>query len=336
VEPELKPKQMLTRDQRERSMRTTRKGDRVTEDFPLISIVTPSLNQGAYIEENIKSVLNQHYPNFEHIIIDGGSTDDTIDILMKYNHLIWVSEKDGGQSEAINKGFRRANGEIIGWLNSDDCYAPEVFFTVVKELNKTQGKYILFGDCIVIDEMKNRIGYCKGRLPNPNNLIRYWDRDYTIPQPSVFFFREVLLKCGYLDETFHYAMDYDFWLRISKCYQFHYVKRPLAMMRVHDRSKSNPGEEVFEREWFKVSKKYWGNVFSINYYKYLFMALDYRSNLTRIHAYSKMEELSFKEYQKRILYSIVSNPLNLFKRKSFCALVRTALGHHCVNRIKRV
>jgi glycosyltransferase involved in cell wall biosynthesis len=89
----------------------------VTEEFPFISVVTPSLNQGMYIEENIKSVLNQKYPNFEHIIIDGGSTDGTIDILKEYRHLIWISEKDRGQSEAINKGFRKAKGDIIGWLN---------------------------------------------------------------------------------------------------------------------------------------------------------------------------------------------------------------------------
>ena len=131
----------------------------MSRKLPLISIVTPSLNQGAYIEENIKSVLEQKYPHFEHIIIDGSSTDGTIDILMKYGHVKWVSEKDNGQSEAINKGFKMAKGEIIGWLNSDDCYEPNTLFTVIQELNSAEHKYVVFGDCYAIDEKGNRIGY---------------------------------------------------------------------------------------------------------------------------------------------------------------------------------
>jgi len=304
------------------------------ENFPLISIVTPSLNQGAYIEENIKSVLNQNYPNFEHIIIDGGSTDETMDILKKYKHLIWVSEKDGGQSEAINKGFKKARGEIIGWLNSDDCYEPGAFFTVVAELHKVHGKYIVSGDCSVIDDRGNRIGYCKGTFSDHKDLIKYWDRDYTIPQPSVFFYRDILNEFGYLDESLHYGMDYEFWLRISKHRQIHYIEKPLAKMRVHGRAKSSPGYEVFEGEWFRVSKKYWGSLLSVNYYRNLFMALCFRSHLMRVSAYSRMEELSLKEFRKRIMLSIVSNPLNLFNRKLLSALLRATLGHDDINRFK--
>ncbi len=304
-------------------------------ELPLISIITPSLNQGGYIEENIKSVINQKYPNFEHIIIDGGSTDGTIDILKKYKHLIWVSEKDGGQSEAINKGFKKARGVIIGWLNSDDCYEPGAFFTVVNELNKDQGNYIVSGDCSVIDNKGNSIGYCRGRFSDHNNLIEYWNRDYTIPQPSVFFYRDILHKIGYLNETLHYAMDYEFWLRISRHLQIHYIEKPLAKIRVHDRAKSSPGYEVFEREWFRVSKKYWGSLLSINYFRHLFMALCFRSDLMRISAYSRMEELSPKEFRKKIVLSIANNPLNLFKRKLFGPLMRIILGHEHTNRINR-
>lgn len=306
------------------------------EKAPLISIITPSLNQGAYIEDNIKSVLNQNYPNLEHIIIDGCSTDGTIDILKKYDHLVWVSEKDGGQSEAINKGFKKANGEIIGWLNSDDCYEPGAFFTVVKELNRARGRYIVSGDCSVIDDEGNTIGYCKGRSSGHRDLIKYWDRDYTVPQPSVFFHRDILDRFGYLDEKLHYAMDYDFWLRISKHCRIHYIERPLAMMRAHARAKSSPGCEVFEREWFQVSKKHWGNLFSISYYRYMFTALNYRSELMRISTYSRMKELSPREFRSRILFSIVSNPLNLFRRKLFSALLRSVFGHQCINGFKRL
>jgi len=305
-------------------------------ELPLISIITPSLNQRAYIKHNIKSVLDQNYPNFEHIIIDGSSTDGTIDILKKYKHLIWISEKDGGQSEAINKGFKKARGEIIGWLNSDDCYEPGAFFTVVAELNKVYGKYIVSGDCSVIDDRGNKVGYCKGRFSDHKDLIKYWDRDYTIPQPSVFFYRDILQECGYLDEKLHYGMDYEFWLRISKHRQIYYIEKPLAKIRVHDHAKSSPGYEVFECEWFRVSKEYWGGLFSINYYRLLFLALSFRSHLMRLSAYSRMEELSLKEFRRRILLSITSNPLNLFRRRFLSALLRSILGHHNTNSIKRL
>jgi len=307
----------------------------LNKEFPLISIITPSLNQGMYIEDNIISVLNQNYPHVEHIIIDGCSTDGTIGILKKYKHLIWVSEKDGGQSEAINKGFKKARGEIIGWLNSDDCYEPGAFFTVVAELHKVHGKYIVSGDCSVIDDRGNRVGYCKGRFSDHKDLIKYWNRDNTIPQPSVFFYRDILDEFGYLDEKLHYGIDYEFWLRISKHRQIHYIEKPLAKIRVHDRAKSSPGYEVFEREWFRVSKKYWGSLFSINYYRHLFMALRFRSTLMRISAYSRMEELSLREFRSRIFVSIVSNPLNLFKRRLFSAFLRSILGHQCINGIKK-
>lgn len=307
----------------------------MNKEFPLISIITPSLNQGMYIEENIKSVIDQKYPNFEHIIIDGGSTDGTIDILKKYNHLVWVSEKDGGQSEAINKGFKRARGEIIGWVNSDDCYEPGAFFAVVAELDRVHGKYIVSGDCSVIDGRGDRVGYCKGRFSDHEDLIKYWDRDYTIPQPSVFFYRDILDEFGYLDEKLHYGMDYEFWLRISKHCKIHYIEKPLAKMRVHGRAKSGPGYEVFEREWFRVSKRYWGSLLSVNYYRHLLLALCFRSHLMRISAYSRMEELSLKEFRRRIFVSIVSNPLNLFRRRLFSALLRSVLGHQCMDGIKR-
>jgi len=130
-------------------------------------------------------------------------------------------------------------------------------------------------------------------------------------------------------------MDYDFCLRVSKHYQFAYIKKPLAMIRVHDLSKSSLSYEEFVRERFRVSKKYWGNFFSINYHKYLFMALNFKSDFMRISAYSRMEEISIKEFQKKILLSIASNPLNLLKRKFFSALLRTILGHEYTNRVNR-
>ncbi len=306
----------------------------MTTELPLISVITPSLNQGMYIEDNIRSVLNQHYPNFEHIVIDGGSTDGSVDILAKYNHLIWVSEEDTGQSEAINKGLKSANGEIIGWLNSDDCYEPHAFSTIVQELNEGEGRYIVFGDCNVINEGGKRIGYCKGRLTDPEKFIKYWEKNYTIPQPAVFFRRDILQTVGFLDEDLHYVMDYDFWLRVSKHYRIHYIRKPLAKMRVHNRAKSSLTYELFEREWFKVLKKCRGDLFWLDYYRYLLMAFNFRSNLMRMNAYSEMGALSLKDFRKKIIFSIVYNPFNIFRRKFASALLRAILGHQHLNRIK--
>ncbi|MHA2289970.1 MAG: glycosyltransferase family 2 protein, partial [Promethearchaeota archaeon] len=269
-----------------------------------------------------------------HIIIDGGSTDGTIDTLKKYKHLIWISERDGGQSEAINKGFRKANGDIIGWLNSDDCYEPNTLFTIVQELNRAEGKYVVFGDCHAIDEKGNRIGYFRGNLPHPRDWFKYWAKEYRIPQPSVFFYKEILRKTGYLDEDIHYVMDDEFWLRIREHYQFHYIHKPLASARIHDRAKTPQRGEMFEREWFGILKKNWGNLPLVNRYTYLLMALSFKSNVIRESAYSKKEELSFKEFRKKILLSILVNPLNLFRRKFVSALFRAMLDHKYINRMK--
>lgn len=308
----------------------------MSKKFPFISIVTPSLNQAAYIEENIKSVLNQNYPNFEHIIIDGGSTDETIDILKKYGHLIWASEKDRGQSEAINKGFRKAKGEIIGWLNSDDCYESNAFFTIVQELNTAENKYVVFGDCYLIDEKGNRIRYLKGQLPHPKDWLKYWKKDYRIPSASVFFYKDILRKVGYLDENIHYVMDDDFCLRINEHYRFHYIKKPLGSMRVHGRTKTASRGEMFEREWFGILKKNWVNLSLINRYTYLFNALSFRSNVIRASAYANIEVLSTKEFRKKILFSIIISPQNIFKRKFISALTRAILGYQYNARFKKI
>jgi len=296
----------------------------LNKKFPLISIVTPSLNQATYIGENIKSVLNQKYSDFEHIIIDGGSTDGTIDILRKHDHLIWVSEKDSGQSEAINKGFKRANGEIIGWLNSDDCYEPNTFNTIVKELNKDKGKYFVFGDCNLIDEKGKIIGLVKGKYKGQRSLIEYW-KDAYIPQPSVFFYRDLLHEIGFLNESLHYAMDWDFWLRISEKYRLVYINKTLANFRIHGQQKT-AGYEIFEPELYRMSKRYWGSKYTISYWYYYLLSHNCRSFLMITKAYEMKHALGTKEFIRLILTSLINNPINLFRRKYMKILFRAIAG----------
>lgn len=235
------------------------------------SIITPSFNQAKYIEQNIKSVLNQDYPYVEHIIIDGGSQDGTINILKKYPHLKWISEPDRGQSDALNKGFKLAKGEIIGWLNSDDFYIPRIF-SVVADKFEDENVMAVCGDGYEVDENGDIIRPLLSRFMKPDDLIRYWRWRYEFVQPSLFFRRNLLEKVGYLDENLHYAMDYDFLIRLGKNYQIHYIPQPIANLRLYPESKTGRNVKkvipVYIREMHRVSKRYWGRPTEIKFYSY--------------------------------------------------------------------
>ncbi len=223
-----------------------------------ISVITPSFNQGKYIEQTIKSVLSQNYPNFEHIIIDGGSTDGTIEILKKYPHLQWISEKDRGQSEALNKGLRKTQGEIIAWINSDDYYPNETFHHVVKAFKLKPDAKIILGDCLFIYEGSKKTLKVVNRDLEFEDIIRYWHEWIPPTQPSVFFKSELLKEFGDFDETLQFAMEYDFWLRISRKYKFWHVPIILSIYRFHSKSKSGIGQDwsPFYEEWHTIYKRY--------------------------------------------------------------------------------
>lgn len=206
--------------------------------MPLVSIVTPSYNQGKFIEYAILSVKNQCYPNIEHIIVDGGSTDDTIDIIKKYEgkyNLRWISEPDRGQSDAINKGFKMANGEIIGWINSDDAYfSKDTIYEVVNFFDINLDSKIVYGDIVLIN--------AENEVIRINPVLLFWGHKAfkihrTPSQPAVFFKRCIIEKYS-LDVDLTYSMDYDFWLKIGRENKFYYIKKILSCFRLHDRSKS--------------------------------------------------------------------------------------------------
>ena len=220
----------------------------------LVSIVTPSFNQGEFIEENILSVKKQDYPNIEHIIIDGGSTDGTLGILKRYEgDVTWISEPDNGQSQAINKGFAMATGEIIGWLNSDDVYEPGAVQTAISALSQTPDVGIVYGYARLMDaqgrerEVYRSPEYSRDKLFSSPNFIR---------QPTVFFRKAVLDKVGYLDESLHYVMDYDLWLRMGMVADFRLIPTVLASERFHGEAKSVAREKDFWPELLSLYKKY--------------------------------------------------------------------------------
>jgi glycosyltransferase involved in cell wall biosynthesis len=198
-----------------------------------ISIVTPSFNQGNFIEETIKSVYNQGYPLFEHIVIDGESTDITVDVLRRYPHLKWVSEKDRGQSHATNKGLKIAQGDIIGWLNSDDLYYSGVFHKVNDIFVANPAIYMIYGAAVVIDE-NGKILF--KRYPSEVTFRKMINKGYSmLIQPSVFFRRDIIEHIGYMDESISLGMDYDFWLRIMKKYECLKVDELFSYYRINSK-----------------------------------------------------------------------------------------------------
>lgn len=222
------------------------------------SVITPTLNQAKYIEKTILSVLAQDYPNFEHIVIDGGSTDGTQEILRNYPHLKWISEKDSGQTNALNKGLKMASGDIIAWLNSDDYYFDGVFAEVAKFFNKNPNERIVHGNAKLGIEAANQTIDLKHFDYDFDEILQYW-YGVTMPtQPAVFFKRELIDENGYFDETLRYAMDFEYWCRISRRNKFNHIDKFFSYYLLHSTSKSGESGDwsQFYPEWHKVYAKF--------------------------------------------------------------------------------
>lgn len=254
------------------------------KDSPLVSIVTPSYNQGRFIEDTLLSVKNQDYPNIEHIIVDGGSTDNTLEILRKYEgtyNMRWISEPDEGQSDAVNKGFGMVKGEIIGWLNSDDLYfTRDVISYVAEELLKKIDVDVIYGDCVIIDENNfvNRV--FKAPDWNYNRLLLGFSY---IPQPATFFRRTVIAK-NKLDKNLHFSMDVEFWLRLGEYYKFSHINKILAADRLHKGAKRLSGGDTktYRGESMTIRKNH-GQNFDLSYYLLHYPVVLYMLALTRLH-----------------------------------------------------
>lgn len=227
--------------------------------IPKISIITPSYNQGKFLEETILSVLTQGYPNLEYIIIDGGSNDNSIDIIKKYEDRLafWVSEKDEGQTEAINKGFRRATGDIVTWLCSDDTYYPGTLQFVSDFFLHNPDVDVVYGNAASIDE--NGVIFRSPRTLD-FTLLGLWIGENPIPQPSSFMRSRILEKVGYLNESLYYCMDKEFFLRMAFAgSKIQHVNKILATYRFHEESKTVSAmysEKEKMDELIRISKMY--------------------------------------------------------------------------------
>jgi len=226
--------------------------------LPKISVVTPSYNQGQFLEATIKSVLDQDYPNLEYIIIDGGSTDNSLEIIRKYEHRLsyWASEPDGGQADGINKGFGHASGELLGWLNSDDIYAPGAIKYVANQFMQNPEWQFLYGDGRFIDETGKYLGPCTcTRKSFGSNYILNHD---PIVQPASFWRRQLWRHVGPLDTGLNWAFDWDWFIRAYTITPFHYCPQSLANYRLHAKAKTQSGSTKREAELITIMRRHKG------------------------------------------------------------------------------
>jgi len=235
------------------------------DDIPFVTIVTPSFNQGKFIRETIESVLNQDYPNIEYWVIDGGSTDETIDILKSYGDSInWVSEKDCGQADAVNKGISRAQGSIIGWLNSDDTYLEGSISHVVNFMNDHPEADMIYGEGYFIDTNSNIIDRYNTEKFNRKRLAE----TCMICQPTVFLTKEIVNKVGLLDENLDLCMDYELWMKIADIGKVMYTSKYLATSRMYAENKTLSRRKEVHKEICNTIYKHYGYVPFIWIYGY--------------------------------------------------------------------
>lgn len=204
---------------------------------PRISVITPSFNQAEFLEQTIRSVVEQGYPNLEYFVVDGGSTDGSREIIKQHaSHISWwTSETDRGQTHAINKGLSRATGQILCWLNSDDYFPPDTLRFVSQCFEP--GVDVVVGHCLRIDTAGQTSRLVRGGVADRADLLRFW-KPVAMHQPSIFWRKTVTDRIGLLDESLHYAMDYEYWLRMSREFSFRNVDRTLSHAHLHARAKT--------------------------------------------------------------------------------------------------
>lgn len=215
-----------------------------------VSIVTPSFNQARYLEQTLRSVLEQDYPRIEYIVVDGASTDGSVEIIAKYRDQLafWVSEKDAGQADAINKGLARATGEIVAWLNSDDFYFPGAVASAVKAFEAYPEAGLVYGDTVAVDEAGEFIHFPEYAQWTLEDLLTF----HIIGQPAVFMRRDVLSEAGTLDPSYHYLLDHHLWIRMASRAPMIYVPERWAAGRFHESAKNVAQAAKFGEEAFRI------------------------------------------------------------------------------------
>jgi len=228
---------------------------------PRVSIITPSFNQGQFLEESIRSVLEQDYPDIEYIVVDGGSQDNSVEIIKKYQDRLtwWVSEKDKGHADALNKGFSHATGEILAWLNSDDLYFPKAVSQAVSILKNNSHVGMVYGDAELIDDSGLKAGQFGSKQTDYRKMLR---GSVHIPQATTFFRADLWRQVGPLDLSLFYSFDYDLWVRLAKVSQLLYVSQRWAKFRIHNAGKTIINDDRCYPDMLRVLAREGGSWFS--------------------------------------------------------------------------
>lgn len=251
----------------------------------LVTIVTPSFNQAQYLGRAIQSVLSQDYPHIEYIVVDGGSSDGSVDIIQQYERQLtwWVSEPDDGHADALNKGFARASGEVLAWLNSDDFYYPGAVAEALSFLSEHPEVGMVYGDADYIDSQ----GRVIGRFPSAQTDFQRMLQGYVhIPQATTFFRGKIWEKVGPLDSSLFFAFDYDLWVKIAEQSEVRHLPRTWAAFRLHEAGKTIYSSARCWPDMIEVHRRRGGGYLSVIYAKYLlrrllepFWMLQYRARI---------------------------------------------------------
>lgn len=223
---------------------------------PLVSIVTASYNQGRFIEETIRSIKAQDYPHLEHVIIDGASTDGTLDVIKRYEGsytMRWVSEPDQGHADALCKGFRQATGEILAWLNSDDVYLPGTISKVVRAFEQSPRVDLLYGDVFLIDEHSRVFGHRKLTVMDGYDFL---GQGNCLAQPATFWRRRIYELVGGIDARYYFQMDLEFFIRVAKAGRMRHLREYLANIRIHPDGKMVKAEHIRRTELAQLQQRY--------------------------------------------------------------------------------
>jgi hypothetical protein len=230
-------------------------------NLPRITLVTPSFQQGRFLAETIESVLDQGYPNLQYIIVDGGSRDESVAVIQRYDkHLDWwVSEADQGQSDALRKGFARADGALLNWLNSDDLLRPGALHAVAETWLTSGADLIIGEDLFFTDNPVKPVGHFRPSGHHWPECLRFWREEFRYHQPCTFFSARAWIASGGIDTSLHYVMDYDLYCRIlalPDC-RVQFLQQPLSAFRLHAEAKTSAQRPLFLNEQTLVSRRYW-------------------------------------------------------------------------------
>ena len=276
-------------------------------EYPSISVIIPSFNQGEYIEETLVSVIGQCYPNLEIIVIDGGSTDNTTAVIEQYAEHIhyWHSKKDRGQADAINQGMRLSSGDILCWLNSDDMYMPGTLLDVGRRFqSRIQDAYLLYGGSLHISQSEKQLS-SHAQSMGSFDPVRLTYCDF-IAQPSAFWTRKLWQAAGELNSDRHYVLDWEWFIRASKLTDFEYVSKLYSLYRFHDAHKSSNGGAQRCKEIVEVVQQY-----APKYWQQLYVEV--LSNYERV---GKLDDvMSRLNVPKRHLFFALFLPKLLYKLK---------------------